>query len=174
MIRKLFGVSLVGAILLAFAVSIGSAADDVPDPFGRPEGFKEGKQAMYALWYEKGEWQLRTTSKDKGKDSEKVTFSGRVSIEGDKVVGDFKKLEKAKKGKDADYILVFRDYKGFDFQFATYGKTDDVHFKAGEKAKSITFKLLIDGKEDPKSILIGKKGLHPDKAEFTMPAHPVK
>jgi len=160
--------------MLVGFTAINAKADDLPHPFGKPEGFKAGAKTMYALWFEKGEWHIMTTSKDKGKNTEKVTFTGRISIEGDRVLGDFKKLEKLKKGKDADYILLFRDYKGFDFLFSTYGKVDDVQFKGGDKAKSIKFKLLIDGKEDPKSILIGKKGLHPDKAEFTYPAQPSK
>lgn len=174
MIRKVLGGPVLGLACIAFAAAPGAKADDLPHPFGKPEGFKPGAKTMYAVWYEKDEWHIVTTSKDKGKDSGKVSFTGRISIEGDRVLGEFKKLEKSKKGKDADYILLFRDYKGFDFLFSTYGKSDDVQFKGGEKAVSIKFKLLIDGKEDPKSIFIGKKGLHPEKAEFTYPARPVK
>jgi hypothetical protein len=47
-------------------------------------------------------------------------------------------------------------------------------FKVGPAATGVKFKLLVDGAEDPKKILIGEKGVHPEKAEFTLPVNPSK
>jgi hypothetical protein len=168
-------------ILLSVLVCIGSvesnlsfvAADESPDPIGRPDGFKDGKRKMAAIWFEDGKWNLRMTSRDNpGKKDERVIFKGSVRVEGDRLIREFQALDTAKKAKDADWYLPHKDGKGFDFQFATFGKTDGVNFKVGKEATSITFRLRIDGNDDPKQILIGKKNQNPEKADFTLPAQP--
>src|SRR5262249_16935352 len=77
--------------------------------------------------------------------------------------------------KTSDKFTVHQDGKGFDFQFKTYGATDQVDFKLPDKAKTLHFKLLIDGeKAETIRIIIGANGDHPEKSEFTLPAQPKK
>ena len=170
MTRNRFRVALTCAGLFLFQAALVVAAD--LDPVGRPKQFEKGKQNAFAVWEEDGVWNLRTSAKagEKGK-MKRVEFTGRVKVNGDKLIaGDLQGLEKKAKGKDADWLEVHPDGKGFDFQFATFStNTDGVTFKVGPKAESVTFKLLTAGDNDPKRILVGKKGEHPDKAEFTIP-----
>jgi hypothetical protein len=49
-----------------------------------------------------------------------------------------------------------------------------VDFKVGPSATSITFDIKLKGDDDPKKILIGTGNLHPEKAEFTLPARPAR
>lgn len=159
----------------SFMKEIGKGPKPKPEltnanPDGRPN-FELGKTELYAIWCENGVWTLRTTSK---KDAGRVVFSGNVRVTGDKLFGDFRALEKAKNAKDADWVVNHPDGKGFDFRFATFGGTDGVTFKVGPKAESLTFKLLVNGDDDPKKVLIGKKGVHPKKAEFTLGVEPSK
>ena len=159
-------------LLLLQAANSGGADDESLNPIGRPEKFRQGGGDGYALWYDddEGIWCLRVTSKA----NTRTHFTGTVKVEGDKVIGEFQGFEKAKKAKDADWVFPHKDRKGFDFSFATFGKTDGVNFKAGKKAESIKFKLLVAGDDAPRRILIGAKGRHPEKATFTLPAVPVK
>jgi hypothetical protein len=84
-------------------------------------------------------------------------------------------LEKKGKGKTADYFTPHANGKGFDFEFKTYNAIDQVDFKVGDKAKSVTFKFFYNGEKAPtQRIAIGEKAQHPEKHEFTLPAHPQK
>lgn len=159
---------------LALVGALGSAADDAINPIGRPEQFKQGRRTVYAIWFDDGVWNLQVTSPDSGKKAGRKIFSGRVEVDGDFLIGEFQGLDKAKKAKDTDWIVPHPDRKGFDFQFATFGKTDGVNFKVGPKSRTITFNLLVGGDDDPDKILIGAKGARPDKAKFTLPANPAK
>jgi len=145
------------------------AADKAIDPHGRPENFDQGKRRMYGVWLDEGVWHLRMTSKNV-KGAKRRIFNGKVEVAGDRLTGEFQGLEKAEKAKDADYIKVDRDGMGFEFQFATFGKSDGVTFKVGKKAETVTFHLLSDGDDDPDIVLIGAKGAHPESAKFTLPA----
>lgn len=140
------------------------AADDGPNAESRPEQFKQGMKACFAVWREEGVWHLRATSKAEKK------FTGSVRCDADRIVGRFDGLESAKKPKNADWVSPHADGKGFDFQFVTAGAVDGLEFKVGPKAESVTFDLLVGGDDDPQKILVGAKGLHPDKAKFTLPA----
>lgn len=157
-------------VVMLLAVPFLLAADKQIDPHGRPENFDQGKRRMYGVWLEEGTWHLRVTSKNLGKNTKRRIFNGKVEVTGDRLTGAFQGLEKAEKAKDADYIKVHRDGMGFEFQFATFGKSDGVTFKVGKKAETITFHLLSDGDDDPEIILIGAKGAHPESAKFTLPA----
>jgi hypothetical protein len=169
MVRKALGIPLGCFVLFALQVSVALTADGSPNPIGRPPAFIQGKYDVYVIWYEDGQWNLRMTSKaGKGR----VGFAGKVVVDGDQLKGDFTSLEKARKVKDADWIVLHKDRKGFDFRFATFGGTDGVAFKVGPKARSITFKLSVGGDDDPRRILIGGNNARPDKNEFTLPAHP--
>lgn len=156
------------AILLGFlALSQATllAGSSSPDPKGRPKKFEQGKKS-YGLWFEDGVWHLRMTSTDR------TVFAGSVRVTGDRIIGEIQALEKAKKPKNADWIVPHKDGAGFDFRFVTTGATDGVAFKAGPRASNIQFRLNTGGDDDPRRILIGSKGDHPDKATFTLPAHP--
>jgi hypothetical protein len=170
MTPKRVRVALTCAVLFLLPAAL-ALADDL-DPVGRPKQFEKGKQNAFAVWEEDGTWNLRTSAKagEKGK-MKRMEYTGRVKVNGDKLIaGDLQGLEKKAKAKDADWIEMHADGKGFDFQFATFSSnTDGVTFKVGPKAESVTFKLLTAGDNDPKRILIGKNGVHPEKAEFTIP-----
>jgi hypothetical protein len=150
------------------------AADETMETMGRPKQFEGGKPATYALWYEDGLWRLRCTCPPPKQKGNPMYFTGWVRVEGDKVIGNFQGLEKAKNPKWADYIKPSSDQKSFEFKFAVVGGVDGVDFKGGDKAERITFRLLTGGDDDPKKILIGPRGAHPSKAEFTLPARPTK
>lgn len=140
------------------------AADDGPNAESRPEQFKQGMKACYAVWREEGVWHLRATSKAEKR------FTGTVRCDLDRIVGRFDGLENAKKPKNDDWVSAHADGKGFDFQFVTGGAVDSLEFKVGPKAESVSFDLLVGGDDDPEKILIGAKGRHPAKAKFTLPA----
>ncbi|MBN9122556.1 MAG: hypothetical protein J0I06_25985 [Planctomycetes bacterium] len=170
-----FRVVLACAGLFVLQAAVVVAADHALDPVGRPKPFEKGKHTTFALWEDEGVWHLRTSVKAPGKGKmQKIVFTGRVAVKGDKLIaGEFQGLEKKAKAKDADWIEMHADGKGFDFQFSTFSNnTDGVNFKTGSKAESVSFKLLTSGDDDPKRIMIGAKGVHPQKAEFTFPVKP--
>ena len=139
------------------------------DPYGRPLEFIQGKKRMYGLWYEDGVWKLRTTS---GK-GVRVGFHGTVEVDGDKVTPDYTALEGVRRSKDSDRVVLSRNQRQMKFRFITIGWTDGIDFKVGPKAKTVKFDFRIAGDDDPRGILIGAKGVHPEKSIFTLPAHPV-
>jgi hypothetical protein len=151
-------------------------AADPPDPAGRPRQFEVGKHTTFAVWESEGTWYLRSSSKPNAKGKAQfVEFSGTVRVTGDILIGEFQGLEKSTDPKAADHLFVHKDRKGFDFRFSTYSKNvDGVTFKLGPKAEAVTFKLRVQGDDDPKKILIGKEGARPEKAEFTFPVAPAK
>jgi hypothetical protein len=162
--------------MLAFsALMIGMAplvADDLPDPAGRPEKFKAGMKAACAIYYEDGAWHMRMTAGG-AKKKKKAVISGSARVKGDWIRGDFQGLDKAEKAKDADWIVIHKDKLGFDFQFGLHGKVDAVNFKVGPKAETVTFQVMVDGDDNPKAVLIGKAGAHPEKGgKLVFPAAP--
>lgn len=147
---------------------------DEPNPVGIPKGKNPGGGlGVYRIWYDKGEWHLRTSTDDsKGKKDKLLVFSGSVKSDA-KMTVEGKALEKA--GKTGDRIVPHADGKGFDFEFKTYNAVDFAIFKVAESGKKVTFNLKLDGEKAPLlRILIGEKGDHPDKSEFALPAHPTK
>ena len=162
--------------LFALQAAAVLAAADTPDPVGRPKQFETGKSTTFAVWEDDGTWYLRTSTKNPGKGKvQKTAFAGTVKVTGDVLIGEFQGLEKSPDPKAADFVIVHKDNKGFDFQFSTFSKNvDGVTFKLGPKAESVTFKLRVEGDDDAKKIIVGKKGVHPEKAEFTFPVTPPK
>ena len=107
------------------AVSADADTSEI-NPVGQPKKFDAGKDHLYAIFYQDGAWHLRTTCK-KG---EKTVFTGRVRVEGGKITGgDYQGLDRARKGKDADWVFHHADGKGFDFRVATFGKVDGINIK---------------------------------------------
>jgi hypothetical protein len=166
---------LVSCISL-FAGQLPALADnETMDPRGKPKGFEPGKGAMFAVWFDMGEWHLAVTSMPGSQNKGQPTImTGSVWVEGDKVIGDWKALEKSKNPRNADFVTPHKDGNGFDFKFAVGGKVDAVKFKGGPNATGIKFKLAVEGRQQPGFVYIGAKGEHPTKAEFTLPAKPGK
>ncbi len=148
-------------------------AADAPNPIGFPKKGDGGGDGVFRVWYADGEWHLRTSTENTaGKKDKLLVFSGTVRCN-DKMTVEGKFLEK--KGKTGDSFTPHADGKGFDFQFKTYNAIDEVVFKVGEKAKSVTFKFTFNGEKAPtQRIVIGEKSEHPEKHEFTLPANPTK
>jgi len=147
-----------------------SAAEPNPIGFPKVEDPKGGIGA-FRIWHEDGKWHLRTsTENSEGKKEKLLIFTGSVRCDG-KLTVDAKSLEKA--GKVKDTIQPTADGRGFDFDFRTYGATDEAIFKVPDSAKTLTFKLKVDGENVPPiRILIGAKGERPEKSEFKLPANP--
>lgn len=152
------------------------AAEEQIDPVGRPEKFRQGALTGYAVYFEKGAWNLRMTSKEKGKKKKRAVFTGTITVDKGRITdGAFQGLEVPKNAKDlpkSDWIRMHRDQKGFDFHFITLGKTDGLSFQTTKTSETITFKLLTSGDDETRTIMIGKRGQKPDKDPFDLPAHP--
>ena len=145
-----------------------------PNPIGFPKApDPKGGVGAYRIWYEDGAWHLRTsTENSEGKKDKLMVFTGSVRCDS-KLTVEAKGLEK--RGKTADTLTPSADGKGFDFEFKTYGVKDEAVFKVADMAKSLTFNLKVDGEKAPTiRIIIGEKGDHPEKNEFTLPANPKK
>ncbi len=150
-------------------------AADPPNPLGFPKkGDPGGGVGAIRIWHADGKWHLRSSTENSvGKKDKLMVFSGSVRCE-DKIAVEGNKLENGK-GKTSDSVTPHADGKGFDFRFATYGATDQADFTVADKGKKLTFKLLIDGEKAATGrVIIGEDGEHPEKAEFTLPAHPKK
>ena len=150
-------------------------AADPPNPIGFPKnGEPPGGIGVVRIWFDDGSWHLRTSTENSvGKKDKLMVFTGSVRCDG-KMTVEGNKLEKGK-GKTSDGFTPHADGKGFDFQFKTYGATDQADFKIADRAKTLTFKLFIDGeKAATHRILIGENGANPEKSEFTLPANPKK
>src|SRR5262245_23974352 len=96
------------------------------DPTGRPKAFKTGAATNCAVWYDKdGFWNIHTTGK-KGTKGPSAThrWGGSVKVEGDVFIGQFGKLEAARKAINADWVVSHADGRGFDFQFINRGHRD--------------------------------------------------
>ena len=145
------------------------------DPIGMPVVFEKaiGKAAVYGVWYNDGFWHVRATSKNMptGK-QERKTMSGRIRIDGDSIKVEAQGLEKAKKARNADLVILHSYRRGFDFHLATFGRAEGINFLPEKKSQEITFSLLVDGTEMPSRVLIGKRGFQPEKIPFRLPAHP--
>jgi hypothetical protein len=165
------------------------AVDKETKAVGRPAAFEEGKRTMVAVWFEGGEWHIRATSK-----GGTAVITARVTIQGGKLNGGnlegfeqgppppkpgrngrvppARQRQFAEADKKHDKIEVYPDKTGFEVRFVNYGKTDGLNFKVTDKAKTITFNFRIGGDDNPKQIVIGAGGVHPEKFPFVLPAHP--
>lgn len=164
----------ISLIMLASVVLCPRAAADEPkfedvDPKGKPDGFKAGQSARFAIWYDDGTWHFRTTT---AKDSKK--FSGTIDVVGGKMVSlNPLTVEKGGKGKKKDN-LDFGSWNPegtqFTFSFTTGHGMDGFDMKLSDKSTALKFALKIEGKEMPDHIFIGSKNAHPKGATFFLPA----
>lgn len=166
--------SAVGFFVLGL-VPVALAADP-PSPFGFPKGKDAGGGVgVFRVWYEDGTWHLRTSTENSvGKKGDLLVFTGSVRCE-DKLSVEAVRLEKGN-GKLSDGIAPHKDGRGFDFRFVTRGATDQADFKVeGKAGRTLKFAFQLNGEKSATGrILIGADGAHPDKSEFTLPAHPKK
>lgn len=137
---------------------------------GRPSKFEQGADARYALWFDAGIWHLRVTSKKE----QRTKFEGRVEVQKGTLAVQAFGLEKAPKAEDADWVVLLPKQKGFTFHLVTAGEVDAVSFRPSDDAEEIGFTLLTNSDDNPKRILVGAQGKHPEKAIFVLPARPVK
>jgi hypothetical protein len=159
---------------LAFTGALAQSADDPIDPSGRPMNLIDGKTTGFGVWEEKGTWFIRSTAAQVNGKSQRVLFQGRVALKGDKFVnGNFEGLVKSK--TNPEWVRMSKDQTTFDFQFSTASSNPDgVSFTVGPNTESITFSVLIAGRETPNAIMIGSKSVNPNKAIFTIPVTPPK
>ncbi len=138
------------------------------DPHGEPKGLVAGHPRSYFVWHDAHGWHLRSTT-----EKVKHQFKGHIEVEGGTIekIHSYK-LEKT--GELADQWKLDSSKHGVKFDFETDGGIDGINFHVSKDAKSIRFKLLIDGKEQTEHIHIGRAGHHPKDNPFTLPAHPGK
>lgn len=163
-----------------FALGLAQAliAADAPNPIGFPKkGDAPGGIGVIRIWFADGQWHLRTSTENSvGKKDKLMVFTGSVRCDSKMTVEAYKLENKGNgKGKTSDKFTPHADGKGFDFEFKTYGAVDQADFKLTDKAKTLTFKLFIDGEKAAiHRILIGENGDSPAKSEFTLSANPKK
>lgn len=165
------GVAYLAAVLATVAVAAAQtpppASPAKTDLFGRPTGFKLGKQPAVAIWYDTL-WHVEFTTAKKSK----VAFTGSVRADKGPIVGFFDALDKAKKKADGDEIAPHPDGGGFDFRFSNKGGTDILRFKLSPAATKLTFNVALDGVPATKQVMLGKDGKNPDAMPFSLPANP--
>jgi hypothetical protein len=140
------------------------------NPNGFPKNSPEGGLNVVRIWYEKGHWNLRTSTEDsEGKKNRVTTFTGTVRSE-DKMTATGSRLE-----AKADKFVMHADGKGFDFKFTTHGAQDTVEFTPGPRSKTLRFLLKVNNEPvEAARIIIGSESKCPDKNEFLLPAVPPK
>jgi hypothetical protein len=167
--------ALVAAVLLAAPVAGEEPKYELEEasPVGKPEGFKPGLSARYAIWHDDEGWHVRTTSGQKGPHS----FEGTLEIVGGKMVSltPVGAEGAGAKKKETDTGTWNAQKTVFKFTLNTgKGHTDGFDLKVTDQAKALHFVLTAGGDEAPKKVFIGAKGEHPKAAVFYLPAHPGK
>lgn len=151
------------------------AAQPVPpvletiDPFGKPTGFKAGRESAVGIWYDTY-WHVNLTTNKKAK----VTFTGSVRADKGKLVGVYDELDKGNKAVAGDLIFPHKDGGGFDFRFTNGGGVDSLRFKLDPAATKVTIAVQLDGVAAPGRVHIGKASKSPTAVPFSLPAHPMK
>jgi len=162
-------------VLTVLAVTSQSMAEtpkfEEVDPTGKPNGYKTGLSARYAIWHAGGTWHFRTTT---ASDAGKV-FSGTLEVVGGKMANLIPlKAEGKKAKKNLDYASWNAASTVLKFSFTTAKGEDGFDLQLSETATAVKFSLMVDGKEVTKLIHLGSKNAHPSSATFTLPAHPGK
>lgn len=136
------------------------------DPTGRFEGGIINQASSFFVWFEDGEWRLRTGSTKK-----KTTFSGVIKVKN----GAFASwhgagLEKGK--KNPDVFRVNGDRTEISFSFITLGKADGLNFKVKGDDAILEFSLNGNGRTGPRVVKIGKEKQYPSGMPFRIRAKP--
>ena len=160
-------VALVLAALHAVASDEKSANEKQPplDPRGRMEGSPTDKPARYYVWHDEEGWHLRSCSRLVNQ------FQGTVRVSG----GALRKCRPIgldPKGRGADQWALSKERRELKFAMATAQSFDGFDFSVDDPKATLEFELLINDKEMPARIFIGRDGQHPKSAKFALPADP--
>jgi hypothetical protein len=140
--------------------------NEKPDPRGKPEGLKEGASRGWYVWHDDKGWHVRTTTK-----GHQHKFEGVIRVQEGRLK-DPRPHELD--GAARDWWKLSDDKQTLKLDLLTKGGKDGFNFKPDDEVKDIKFTLKIDNEPAPGKIYIGKMGLNPGQATFTLPAHPPK
>ena len=123
---------------------------------GRPKAYKSGTPESLWIWQDaKGtRWHVRASTM-----ATRHHFQGFVVADGDL------KGARATKAEWKDSVKV--NGKRASFDWSTDGWSDGMDFDIAGNG-CVRFYLLIDGKQQPQRIHLGKEGAHPEKAHFKL------
>jgi len=159
MLRKLMFnaaalVALTGALTFAGCRTARAAEEDI-NAWGKPD-FEQGDAAKVGLWRDDDGWHIRWTTAGK-----KRKFSGYITASG----GEFTKIQTVKKER-GDWAAVTGNDKRLLFSTETDGGVDGFDFRTD--SPRLSFTVVIDGKEHPDRVFIGKNNRNPASIPFTL------
>lgn len=136
------------------------------DPTGRFEGGIIDQSSSFFLWFDEGEWRLRTGSTNK-----KTNFTGTIKVKN----GTFASwhgagLDKGK--KNPDVFRINNERTELTFSFITNGRADGINFKIKGDDAVLEFALNAEGRNGPKVVKIGKEKSNPSGMPFRIRAKP--
>ncbi len=140
---------------------------------GKPENYEPGEADQFAVWFDDGQWHLRTTTAKK-----EHAFKGTITVKGGTVT-ELKGHKAERKGKLEDRWKLGPKKHQITFEFKTDEGEDGIDFDITKEADTLTWDLEIEGekgitKHDKARVFVGKKGQHPDEMPFETKAHPGK
>jgi hypothetical protein len=136
------------------------------DPTGRFDGGIIDQSSSFFLWFDDGEWRLRT-----GSTNRKTNFTGTIKAKN----GTFASwhgagLDKGK--KNPDVFRINNDRTELTFSFVTAGRADGINFKIKGDDAILEFALNADGRNGPRVVKIGKEKQNPSGMPFRIRAKP--
>jgi hypothetical protein len=137
------------------------------DPRGEPEGLKKGITECFKVWHNADGWHVRVVN---GKGSRDHRYQGTITVENG-VVESISSHLANKNGAESQWKHGAKKNE-ISFDFTTFEREDGINFKASKGASSVRFSLMIDGKEVPNQIFVGKRGDNPASSTFVVTAHP--
>ncbi|MEW6730326.1 MAG: hypothetical protein AB1489_03205 [Acidobacteriota bacterium] len=148
--QKISSLLLVAVLIAASAISALAL-----DPKGRPKGMGPNAPGGYFIWQDERGWHLRTTS-----GNEKHHFEAEITSEGGTISA-------AKQYRDEPASWLKQQGSKITIDLTTEKNIDGIDFQSS--GGSLTFKLRIDGQEDPERIQIGANSDRPSGIPFTIP-----
>jgi hypothetical protein len=162
---------IVGVSLLGSAVSValadGKYRRPEMDPAGEPEGLRKGVTECYKVWHNSDGWHVHVVN---GKGSKDHHYQGTITVENG-VIENIRSPLARKNGEEAQWKHGAKKSE-ITWDFATPQKEDGINFNVSKTATSVRFSLMIDGKEMPDRVFVGKRGDNPATATFAVVAHP--
>ena len=150
---------------VAVLLQCGVAAAE-PNPQGRPKRMEAGQSQRWFVWQDAEGWHVRATTRGR-----KHHFEGTIRVLGGTIRGvNGAKLER--KGKGKDWWTLADGNRALMLNLTTDGGMDGFDFIVSSGADEVVFDLKIDGESRAEDIHVGKAGGHPDRARFSVPAHP--
>ncbi len=125
-------------------------------PIGKPTGMGAGSSQRYIIWRESsGLWHLRTTTGRK-----QHSFNGEIEAEDGRIY-EMRTVRAEKK----DWATIDKQ-KRIVFDLVTNGAIDGFDFRTD--AKSLKFRLNIDGEARTDNVYIGEKASNPPGMPFIL------